>query len=99
MSKAQVLSKARSMLMLKLRVSEVAADEECVFRKCWDDGTTRFYAVSGIVTFINAESRQETAPFTVCFKAADASSVPALLYCSAGSFLFGEFPPECGRRP
>jgi len=99
MSKAQVLSKARSMLMLKLRVSEVAADEECVFRKCWDDGTTRFYAVSGIVTFINAESRQETAPFTVCFKTADASSVPALLYCSAGSFLFGEFPPECGRRP
>ena len=99
MSKAQVFSKARSMLLLKLRVVEVAPDDECVFRKCWDDGTTRFYSVSGIVTFTNAASRREAAPFTICFKAADATSAPELLYCSAGSFLFGEFPPECGRRP
>jgi len=99
MSRAQVFSKARSMLLLKLNVIEVAPDDECVFRKSWDDGTTRFYVVSGIVTFTNASSRREPAPFTVCFKAADATSVPALLYCSAGSFLFGEFPPECGRRP
>jgi TPR repeat protein len=99
MSKAQVLSKARSMLLLKLNVIEVAPDDECVFRKSWDDGTTRFYTVSGIVTFTNAASRRETAPFTVCFKAEDATSVPAMLYCAAGSFLFGEFPPECGRRP
>jgi TPR repeat protein len=99
LSKAQVISKARSMLHLKLKVIEIAPDDECVFRKCWDDGTNRFYAVSGIVTFTNAESRRETAPFTVCFKAADASSTPVLLYCSAGSSLFGEFPSECGRRP
>ena len=99
LSKAQVISKARSMLHLKLKVIEIAPDDECVFRKCWDDGTNRFYAVSGIVTFTNAESRRETAPFTVCFKAADATSVPALLYCSAGSSVFGEFPAECGRRP
>ena len=99
LSKAQVISKARSMLHLKLKVIEIAPDDECVFRKCWDDGTNRFYAVSGIVTFTNAESRRETAPFTVCFKAADASSTPVLLYCSAGSSLFGEFPAECGRRP
>ena len=99
MSKAQVFSKARSMLLLKLRVVEVAPDDECVFRKCWDDGTTGFYSVSGIVTFTNAASHREAAPFTICFKAADATSAPELLYCSAGSFLFGEFPPECGRRP
>lgn len=99
LSKAQVVSKARSMLMLKVRVLEVATDEECVYRKCWDDGATRFYAVSGIVTFTNSDSRKETAPFTVCFKVADAASAPTLLYCSAGSFLFGEFPSECGRRP
>ena len=99
LSKAQVISKARSMLHLKLKVIEIAPDDECVFRKCWDDGTNRFYAVSGIVTFTNAESRRETAPFTVCFKAADASSTPVLLYCSAGSSVFGEFPAECGRRP
>lgn len=99
MSKAQVFSKARSMLLLKLNVIEVASDDECVFRKSWDDGTIRFYSVSGIVTFTNAASRRETAPFTVCFKTADATSVPALLYCSAGTFLFGEFPAECGRRP
>lgn len=99
LSKAQVFSKARSMLMLKLRVVEVASGDECVFRKCWDDGATRFYAVSGIVTFTNSDSRKETAPFTVCFKTADATSAPTLLYCSAGSFHFGEFPPECGRRP
>jgi hypothetical protein len=99
LSKAQVISKARSMLHLKLKVIEIAPDDECVFRKCWDDGTNRFYSVSGIVTFTNAESRREIAPFTVCFKAADASSTPVLLYCSAGSSLFGEFPAECGRRP
>jgi hypothetical protein len=99
MSRAQVFSKARTMLLLKLNVIEVAPDDECVFRKSWDDGTTRFYVVSGIVTFTTAASRRETAPFTVCFKAEDATSVPAMLYCAAGSFLFGEFPPECGRRP
>ena len=99
MSRAQVFSKARSMLLMKLNAIEVAPDDECVFRKSWDDGTTRFYVVSGIVTFTNASSRRETQPFTVCFKAADATSVPALLYCSAGSFLFGEFPPECERGP
>jgi TPR repeat protein len=99
LSKAQVISKARTMLHLKLKVIEIAPDDECVFRKCWDDGTNRFYSVSGIVTFTNAESRREIAPFTVCFKAADASSTPVLLYCSAGSSLFGEFPAECGRRP
>jgi len=99
LSKAQVISKARSMLHLKLKVIEIAPDDECVFRKCWDDGTDRFYSVSGIVTFTDAESRREIAPFTVCFKATDATATPTLLYCSAGSFLFGEFPSECGRRP
>jgi len=99
LSKAQVFSKARSMLLLKLRVVEITPDDECVFRKCWDDGTSRYYSVSGIVTFTNTGSHKETAPFTICFKAADAASAPTLLYCSAGSFLFGEFPPECGRRP
>lgn len=99
LSKAQVISKARSMLHLKLKVIEIAPDDECVFRKCWDDGTDRFYAVSGIVTFTKPDSRRETAPFTVCFKAADASSTPALIYCSAGSVIFGEYPAECRRRP
>ena len=87
------------MLQLKLRVIEASPDDECVFRKCWDDGTDRFYAVSGIVTFTKPDSRRETAPFTVCFKAADASSTPALIYCSAGSVIFGEYPAECRRRP
>lgn len=99
LSKSQVCSKARSMLQLKLRAIEVSPDDECVFRKCWDDGASRFYAVSGIVTFTKADSRRETAPFTVCFKVADASSDPVLIYCSAGSFIFGEYPPECRRRP
>lgn len=99
LSKAQVCSKARSLLQLKFRVVEASPDDECVFRKCWDDGTDRFYAVSGIVTFTRPDSRRETAPFTVCFKAADASSTPALIYCSAGSVIFGEYPPECRRRP
>lgn len=97
--KGQVMALARSMLNLKLRVVDASADDECVFRKCWDDGTKRFYSVSGVVTFINAQSRRETAPFTVVFRTSDAGSPTELFYCSAGSFLFGQCPPECGRRP
>ncbi len=99
LSKAEVVSKAQAMLRLKLKVVGISTEEETVFRKCWDDGTTRFYAVSGVVKFIDSASRHETAPYTVCFKVANASAVPTLLHFSAGSALFGDMPPECGRGP
>jgi hypothetical protein len=85
--------------MEKLRVMELADEDVTVVRKCWDDGTTRFYSVSGIVTFTNAASSRETAPYTICFKLTDASSPPNFLSLFAGSFHSGEFPAECGRRP
>ncbi len=99
LSRAQVFARARSMLDLKLSVVSVAPDDVSYFRKCWDDGQARFYAVSGIVTFTDAGARRETAPYTVCFKVTDPASPPTLLYCSAGSFVYGEYPVECSRRP
>ncbi len=97
LSKAKVFSLTRSMLQLKLKVSEVSSDDESAFRKCWDDGTTRFYSVSGVVTFTNASSRRERAPFTLCFSIKDADGPPELLYLSAGTAQFGECPAQCGR--
>lgn len=99
LSKGEVVSRAQEMLRLKLKVVGISSQEETVFRKCWDDGATRFYAVSGVVKFIDGESRHETAPYTVCFKVANAAATPTLLHFSAGSAQFGEVPPECGRRP
>ena len=99
LSKGEVVSRAQEMLRLKLKVVGISSQEETVFRKCWDDGATRFYAVSGVVKFIDRESRHETAPYTVCFKVANATATPTLLHFSAGSAQFGEVPPECGRRP
>lgn len=85
--------------MQKLRVIELSDEDVSVVRKCWDDGVTRYYAVSGIVTFTNASSRSETAPYTLCFKLMDASAPPVLISFIAGSAQFGEFPAQCGRRP
>ncbi len=99
LSSAQVFSQARAMLNLKLNVLALGDDDVSYFRKCWDDGQTRFYAVSGQVTFVNAASERETTSYTVCFKLADAPTAPTLLYCAAGSFVFGEYPAECIRRP
>lgn len=99
LSKPEVYSRTRSLLTQKLQGVELADEDVTVSRKCWDDGTTRFYSVSGIVTFTNAASRRETAPFTLCFKIKDASTPPTLISFVAGSARFGEFPAECGRRP
>lgn len=99
LSKPQVFSRSRSLLMQKLRVIELSDEDVSVVRKCWDDGVTRYYAVSGIVTFTNASSRSETAPYTLCFKLTDASAPPVLISFIAGSAQFGEFPAQCGRRP
>jgi len=99
LSKPEVYSRTRSLLTQKLQGVELADEDVTVSRKCWDDGTTRFYSVSGIVTFTNAASRRETAPFTLCFKIKDASTPPTLISFVAGSARFGDFPAECGRRP
>ena len=99
LSAAQVFSRARSILNLKLSVLTLADDDVSYFRKCWDDGQTRFYSVSGQVTFMNASSVRETAPYTVCFKVTDPAAAPTLLYCAAGSVVFGDYPAECIRRP
>lgn len=99
LSAAHVFSRARTMLNLKLNVVSLADDDVSYFRKCWDDGQTRFYSVSGQVTFMNAGSVRETTPYTVCFKMTDPAASPTLLYCAAGSMVFGEYPAECLRRP
>lgn len=99
LSRAQVFSRARSMLNLKLATATLAPDDASYFRKCWDDGVNRFYSVSGLVTFTNAAAVRETTPYTVCFKVTDAASAPTMLYCAAGSFVLGEYPSECLRQP
>jgi hypothetical protein len=99
LTKTKVISHAQSLLRSKLKVIEVSSEGECAFRKCWDDGSVRFYSVSGLVAFTNVSSVRETAPFTVCFKITDASSAPVLLYLSAGSSHVGEYPVECISRP
>jgi hypothetical protein len=95
LAKAKVIAHAQSLLRAKLKVTDVSSEGECAFRKCWDDGSVRFYSVYGLVTFTNASSVRETAPFTVCFKITDVSAAPIILYLSAGSSLVGEFPAEC----
>jgi TPR repeat protein len=99
LSKPEVFNRSRTLLMQKLRVIEIAEEDVSVVRKCWDDGITRFYSVSGIVTFTDETSRREVAPYTLCFKLNDLSSPPVLMFLSAGSARFGEFPLQCGRRP
>lgn len=98
LAKGQVLAQARELLRLKLEVLDISPDEESVWRKCWDDGATRYYSVSGIVTFTRPDRRREMAPFTVCFKVTTPAGPPTLLYCSAGTVLFGQLPPQCGVR-
>jgi hypothetical protein len=85
--------------MQKLQVVELGEEDVSVVRKCWDDGSTRFYSVSGLVTFTNASSRRETAPYTLCFKLSELSSPPVLIFLSAGSAVYGEAPAQCGRQP
>jgi hypothetical protein len=85
--------------MQKLRIVELAGEDLTVTRKCWDDGATRFYSVSGVVSFMNTDSRREVTPYTLCFKISDAGSSPTLLSYVAGSAQFGEFPVQCGRNP
>lgn len=99
LSKPEVFSRARTLLAGKLSGAELADEDVTVSSKTWDDGTTRFYSVSGIVTFTNSAARRETAPYTVCFKVTDVSAPPILMFYSAGTSRFGEFPPECARRP
>jgi TPR repeat protein len=99
LSKGQVLAQVREMLRLKLNLLGVSPDDESIVRKCWDDGSTRYYSVSGIVTFVHPDSRRETAPYTVCFMVTTPATPATLLYCSAGTVHFGQPPPQCGRRP
>lgn len=99
LSKAQVFGLSRTLLMRKLRVIALAEEDVSVVRKCWDDGVTRYYSVSGLVTFTDETSRQEVAPYTLCFKLSDPRSPPTLISLSAGSARFGEYPAQCARRP
>ena len=99
LSKHEVYSRTRSLLTQKLQGVELADEDVTVSRKCWDDGATRFYSVSGIVTFTNAAARRETVPYTLCFKIKDTSTPPTLISFVAGSARFGEFPAECVRQP
>jgi TPR repeat protein len=96
--KALVLERAHALLRSKLDVVEVSPVDESTSRKCWDDGVTRYYAVSGLVAFANAGAVRETVPYTLCFKVTDEATPPTLLYLSAGSVHFGALPVECGRR-
>ena len=99
LSKPQVFSRARSLLMRKLAVVELGDEDVSVVRRCWGDGNVRFYSVSGLVTFTDASSRRMTEPYTLCFRIDGVSLPPTLLYLSAGTSQFGEFPLQCGRHP
>jgi TPR repeat protein len=99
LTKSEAFSRSRSLLMQKLQVVELAEEDVSVVRKSWDDGATRFYSVSGLITFTNASSRRETAPYTLCFKLSELSSPPVLISLSAGSAVYGEAPAQFGRQP